>query len=471
MELASKPNNYNIRKKPKTLTLCENNFISNKKINKKEYSTENLNKNRKLKYNSSLTTFNNRNILNNKNKTKKKLTTTLSSSQLRDIKSDIYSTYNRNNQFKIFKDYKNTSKDNKDVNININYENKYEIYNKDDLAYRIYHDYQKINFNNENLNFLERMELYGIKRNIKDAKVKEYINLKSPKFSENRRKKIFDNLINDCEFRKKKKASLENIINQNFIQNNKKVSKKRMNEIVNRLYRTKRYRKKQLNENKENENNIEIKEVDNRENINNINNNELSNKNIKIINKSNSHKNMDKIYKLNKRLYYKEKWKKDIPYKLFLQKVNELLGINNKKIINNIIEIQNFSNRNNNNNNNINNDFLNFSQLVNLRQIKKKNNQLNNRNYSNNNIYTTKYNFKEDNSLVNSYKEDNKKNEENSEKDIRLPSNNINETKNNNDNNDNNDKKQNNNLICSQNQNNIDNLKIAIIIDNFFSNK
>jgi hypothetical protein len=55
MRPKSKQNNYNNRKKPKELSLCENNTISTKKINNKEYSTENFNKNKKLKYNNSLT--------------------------------------------------------------------------------------------------------------------------------------------------------------------------------------------------------------------------------------------------------------------------------------------------------------------------------------------------------------------------------------------------------------------------------
>ena len=61
---------------------------------------------------------------------------------------------------------KSQSKNKKHGNFKTNKcnENKYELYNREDLAYKIYHDYQKINFNFENLTFLERMELYSIKK-------------------------------------------------------------------------------------------------------------------------------------------------------------------------------------------------------------------------------------------------------------------------------------------------------------------
>ena len=86
----------------------------------------------------------------------------------------------------------------------MNIENKYEIYDLDKLSYQIYHDYQKINFNDTS-NFLDRMELYNIKRCLKDIKIKEYLNIKSPKISELKRQKIFDNLINDVKIRKNKR--------------------------------------------------------------------------------------------------------------------------------------------------------------------------------------------------------------------------------------------------------------------------
>ena len=438
MRSKSKQKNYNNRKKPKELSLCENNIISTNKINNKEYSTENLNKNKKLKYNNSLTTFNSKNNINNK--VERKLMSALSSSQLVNIKNDIYAIYTMAEQKK-FKSSINNTKKSKNEKKNNNCENKYEIYNKDNLAYQIYHDYQKLHFNDENLNFLERMELYGLKKSLKDIKINEYINIKSPKLPEKERKKIFDSLINDCTLRKKKKEKL----NQNIFKINQKVNKKRMEEIVNRLYNAKKIKKIKIHNEKEIS--VKINPLD-KEVINNKKNKKANVQNIKTINKCNSTKNMNKIYELNRRLYYNEINKKDIQYKMYLQKVNELLGINNIKIINNMMEIPDFSNSIGKINN-VKDDFLSYSQLENLRKVQKNNERQ--KNYSKSNRFKEKYVFKDDNSLV----------------DNGGGSNNINGNGNNN----NDDKKQNNDLFYSSNQNNIKNLKISIIIDNFFCNK
>jgi hypothetical protein len=364
----------------------------------------------------------------------------LSSSQLENIKNDIYAIHTMAEQKKFKSSISNTkkSKNDKYEKKNNICENKYEIYNKDNLAYQIYHDYQKLHFNDENLNFLERMELYGLKRSLKDIKINEYINIKSPKLPEKQRKKIFDSLINDCTIRKKKKEKL----NQNIFKISQKVNKKRMEEIVNRLYNAKKIKKIKIPNEKEI--NIKINPVD-KECINNKKNKKTNNQNIKTINKCNSTKNMNKIYELNRRLYYNEINKKDIQYKMFLQKVDELLGINNKKIINNMMEIPDFSNSSGKINN-VKEDILSYSQLENLRKIQNNERQ---KNYSKSNRLKEKYVFKDDNSLV----------------DNGGGSNNING------NNNNDDKKQNNDLFYSSNQNNIKNLKISIIIDNFFCNK
>ena len=464
MKPKSKQSTYSKRKKPKTLTLCENNSTSTKKLNNKEYPTEILNKNKKLKYNNSLTTFNNKTYINKK--IERKLMPILSSSQLEDIKNDIYSFHTNAEQKKLKSSSNLTNKSKNDMlkKNNINYENRYEIYNKDNLAYQIYHDYQKLKFNDENLNFIERMNLYGYKKSIKDIKVNEYINIKSPKLSEKERKKIFDHLIKDCEHRKKKMETL----NQNINRNSRKVSKKRIDEIVNRLYNSKKNKKIKLHSDKKKENNKESNLDDKkRKSLNDKENNKSSAQNIKTINKCNSQRNMNKIYELNKRLYYNELNKKDIPYKLFLQKVNELLGINDKNFINKMIEIPAFSNYNERKNN-INNDFLSFSELVNLRKAQKYNERQDKKYYPNRNKLKEIYNFKDDSSLVNSNKEKNKKiNNENSKKDIsiKLDSNKINEMNNNDEEN------KNNALFSLSNKNNINNLKISIIIENFFCNK
>ena len=53
-------------------------------------------------------------------------------------------------------------------------EKKFEKYNKENIAYKVNHDYQKLNFNTEDyedLNFLERMKLYSIKKNLKEEAI------------------------------------------------------------------------------------------------------------------------------------------------------------------------------------------------------------------------------------------------------------------------------------------------------------
>jgi hypothetical protein len=55
---------------------------------------------------------------------------------------------------------------------------------------------------------------------------------------ENKRKKVFDSLINDWLKRKNKKTNLS------IVKNEKKINQKKMDEIVTRLYSTKLKHKK-----------------------------------------------------------------------------------------------------------------------------------------------------------------------------------------------------------------------------------
>ena len=423
-------------------------------LNDNELLTDNLPKCKIIKYNKSQTTFNNN--INNKVKQDRKMTTTLSSAQLKDIKNDIFTIYNiiKDKKLKNMQNNKKSkSKNKKYGNFKTNKcnENKYELYNREDLAYKIYHDYQKINFNSENLNFLERMELYGIKRNLKNIKIKEYLNLKSPKMPEKKRKKIFDSLINDCLIRKNKFEKRLKIDKNE--KNEKKLSQKKINEIISRLYSAKKNNNKKNDKTKDI--NINIKTISNNERTKDINN-----KKQKKISKCHSQKNMNKINELIKRLYYKEINKKDILYKLYLQKVDELLINNNG---NNTKTNYNFSN-NNNNNKNINslNDYL-------------------------KNVNKTKYIFKDDNSLINGNTEsinNNTNNLQNNYFTTFAPNSNKEEDNNNNikiiinDNGNENGIKLNNNefyFLSNQNRNNnnnnSNNLKMSILIDNFFCNK
>jgi hypothetical protein len=307
-------------------------------------------------------------------------------------------------------------------------EKKYEIYNKENLAYEIYHDYKKLNFNDKKIPFLKRMELYSIKRNLKEEKINELLNLRSPKISEKKRRKTFNNLIKDIKIRKEKRAKRE--INSKLNEKKKKMNQKKINEIVKRLYTSKKNLKAKKNIKTDVEKEAET----------------IDNKNItkekKKLSKSISHNNFKIIEKLNQRLYYKYMNEKDLTYKLFLGKVDELLK--NKNNSN-----DNFS-EDKTKYNSINSDYMSISDLSNFRQNYKTNEKINLKQKK------IKYNFNNGNNydIIN--------NIENNQSNNSPKLNNFN-IKNNDENNLNSElnyfpKKENN-------------LKISLIIENFFSNK
>ena len=389
----------NKNNKIKELTLTDNYILfSNKNTSipiNKIYFSENISKYKNMKNNKSITILNNAKKI--KNKTERKLTTTLSLAQIYDIKEDIYAVYTmvKDNKFRSIKAKKNKSNPKVYLKKNNISENKYEIYDLDKLSYQIYHDYQKINFNDTS-NFLDRMELYNIKRCFKDIKIKEYLNIKSPKISELKRQKIFDNLINDVKIRKNKRE-----LNCNINKMSKKLNQKKIDEIVTRLYTNEKNNKKKLK--------VKTEDKEKQKLIENLKGNKKKNyNNKKEITKCNSQDTINnKIYELNKRLYYKEINKKDIQYKLFLQKLDDLFGnhLNNKNKENGLIKNENFSS--NQIDNNGNKDYLDYSQLINLR--KNNNNKIINLqrkiNLKERNI--VKYNFRDDNTLNNNSNKDN----------------------------------------------------------------
>ena len=455
----------NKNNKIKELTLTDNYILfSNKKTSipiNKIYSSENISKNKNMKNSKSVTILNNAKKI--KNKTERKLTATLSRAQIYDIKEDIYAVYMmvKDNKFRSIKAEKNKSSPKVYLKKNNISENKYEIYDLDKLSYQIYHDYQKINFNDTS-NFLDRMELYNIKRCLKDIKIKEYLNIKSPKISELKRQKIFDNLINDVKIRKNKRE-----LNCNINKMSKKLNQKKIDEIVTRLYTNEKNNKKKLK--------VKIEDKEKQKLIENLKGNKKKNyNNKKEITKCNSQDTINnKIYELNKRLYYREINKKDIQYKLFLQKLDDLFGnhLNNKNKENGLIKNENFSS--NQINNNGNKDYLDYSQLINLR--KNNNNKIINLqrkiNLKERNI--VKYNFRDDNTL------NNNSNKDNVTINSFIKSFHLNKNLNNKP--EANDKIQNGNNIYNirkdsknysfSNQKDINNLKISLLIDNFFCNK
>lgn len=427
-------NNNLLIKKIKALSIniiCPNTHNNNRKTcNNKTISYIN-----EIKYKNSTTSTN-----NYTNKSKRKLITSLSSDYLKEIQKEIITLCN------LVKDKK--QKNNKKINSSEiptqNHtkrkqynEKKYEIYNKENLAYEIYHDYKKLNFNDKKIPFLKRMELYSIKRNLKEEKINELLNLRSPKISEEKRKKTFNNLIKDIKIRKEKRA--KNEINSKLNEKKKKMSQKKINEIVKRLYTSKKNLKTKKNIKTDVEKASEAEGVDDKD------------KNLakekKKITKCNSHNNFKIIENLNQRLYYKYMNEKDLTYKLFLGKVDELL--NNKNNSN-----DNFS-EDKTKYNSINSDYMSFSELSNFRQNYKTNGKIN---LKQKNI---QYNFNNGNNydIIN--------NIENNQSNNNSPAlNNSNISKNDNNSNNNEFNSELNSLPKKEN-----NLKSSLIIDNFFSNK
>ena len=220
----------------------------------------------------------------------------------------------------------------------------------------------------------------------------------------------------------------------------KKVNEKEINEIVKRLSKPKRsliYYNIMRNNKIDDNNN---KKGNGGKNKENKNKNKIKNN----ITKSISMKSIKKdkqISNINNRLYYKEidkANKKDIAYILYKQKVNKLLGVTDN--INNVkpqskdskdcISYEQFKILRNNNN-----------KMINIKSMN---------NNNNNNIISEKYNFRD---------EDDSSDNNNNYKNIKANSN----------------KNNNYNELFTfskpQNKNSINNLKISIMIDNFFCNK
>ena len=417
-----------------------------------------------IKKNNSLKTFNKSNLKLNIN-SEHRVMTVLTSSEIDNIKQAILKKFEENkikeqkyalNNNKSFHkekckkcNSKINNKNNKVNNILNKIQKKFEKYNKENLIYKVNHDYQKLNFNTEDyedLNFLERMELYSIRKNMKEEIIKNYIRLKTPKLSDNKIKQVFDDLTNDVNIRKEKKAKKEkedliflkynNNINNNS--KNKKVNQKEMDEIIKRLSKPKKFFFNNIN--KEIDKDIKFRNggklKENKKNKNNI----IKSNSVKSIKKS------EQINNINNRLYYKEINKKDLNYKLFMRNVNEILNIN-KNIKPKIKEKEN-------------KDFISYEQL---KQIRNKNKMINIKSMNNNNRNIKyEYNFKddEDNSLNNiKNKNINNQKDNNKYKGIRTQ------------NNYNNNYNELFTFSRPQAHNSINNLKISIIIDNFFCNK
>ena len=259
---------------------------------------------------------------------------------------------NRNNNDNIKKNYKSDRPYSATRKIKKNH---FEKYDREKISYEIYHQYQKLNFNFLSIPFIQRMELYSLKKCLKDYKIEELTNLQSPKISEKEIVQTFNRLIEDSNRRlcKSKKVLNKKEPKEMKINNKKKekkeikksFSKKKWDEIYEKRFKSKLKERNNKLEKKRKEKEEKIKKEEDSI-INNLNKQQAlfskrygikrNNSENNIIKFSTHSLNSNKYYignskivtNLNQRLYYNEIKKKDIYYKSFLEKAHELLDDN-----------------------------------------------------------------------------------------------------------------------------------------------
>ena len=301
------------------------------------------------------------------------------------------------------------SKNNKKIEVNNNYnsynENKFEKYNKENLTYQLYHEYQKLNFNEASIPFIKRMELYALKKFMRDYKIQELLKMQSPKLSEKHILNTFNRLIEDSNRRNSQSNKRKN---NNIVKSEtnikKPFNKKKWDEIYENRFGSKlRERNERLEKLRTEKKMEEMKEE---EKILDDMKIKQDNINKKFYSRFKSHKNSkkfdeDALKELNQRLYYNEINKKDINYKAFVDQLQENIN-NNEDIEKNKNPIKplnyfNFkSNRNKENNAKTKNSFGDGFKKSN---IKEDNKNINNSSKSFNNNESAK---KNDNSKTNS---------------------------------------------------------------------
>ena len=267
---------------------------------------------------------------------------------------------NRNHNYNIKKNYHTNYNSRPHSVIRNSRENHFELYDKEKISYEIYHQYQKLSFNFLSIPFIQRMELYSLKRCLRDYKVEELTNLKSPKISEKEIVQAFNRLIEDSNrrlFQTNKlletKESNEVSLNNKNINNNKKFKKKDGKKSFSKKKWDEIYEKRFISKEKERNNKLEMKRKEKEEKIRkeedsiiyNLNKKQESYNKRYGIKRNNSENNLMKfstnslnnkyyignskiVTNLNQRLYYNEINKKDIYYKSFLEKAYELLDDN-----------------------------------------------------------------------------------------------------------------------------------------------
>ena len=255
--------------------------------------------------------------------------------------------------------------------------NRFEKYDKERISYEIYHEYQKLNFNFKTIPFIQRMELYSLKRCLKDYKVEELAHQQSPKIPEKEKIQTFNRLIEDSNRRlfktkknerkkineekniKTKEISVINNKNKNpekkeILKEKKVFNKKKWDEIYEKRFTSKlkerndkleKLRKQKEEKIKKEEDKI-IDNLNKKQEIFNQRYGMKRNKSAHHLTKSSNNKlnkNENKYYignskivtNLNQRLYYNEMTKKDLGYKSFLEKANRLMDTCEFKDINN----------------------------------------------------------------------------------------------------------------------------------------
>ena len=231
--------------------------------------------------------------------------------------------------------------------------NRFEKYDKERISYEIYHEYQKLNFNFKTIPFIQRMELYSLKRCLKDYKVEELAHQQSPKIPEKEKIQTFNRLIEDSNRRlfktkknerkkineekniKTKEISVINNKNKNpekkeILKEKKVFNKKKWDEIYEKRFGSKiidNLNKKQEIFNQR----YGMKRNKSAHHLTKSSNNKLLNKNENKYYIGNS----KIVTNLNQRLYYNEMTKKDLGYKSFLEKANRLMDTCEFKDINN----------------------------------------------------------------------------------------------------------------------------------------
>ena len=290
------------------------------------------------------------NLLNHNNNNNRepqlKISQTTNLGSIENVKQDIINFYLI--EQKKTEEKKREIEINRNMNINLNMylkkdrnsnkpkeKNRFEKYDKEKLSYEIYHQYQKLSFEKEKLPFVQRMQLYALKKSFRDYKIEELTNIKSPKISEKKIINTFNRLIEDSNRRNLK--LLKN--NSNSNQNNNNIQKKNNN------IKNKNIAKNKANQNKEfikdkNNNNVNNKSNDNlNNNKNNPNNNVIKKKPIYKTNKSFDKQKWDEIYerrfssKLKERNEKLEKMRQEKEEKIKKEEDTIIDNLNKKQIL------------------------------------------------------------------------------------------------------------------------------------------